>query len=431
MRQSVSVLLLDDGELDDVQEMLESLRIPFGRIRGSSIVPGMQAPKDLLIATPRRIDAVLATEDTAHEGSAPVRIVVTNEDSNTLREQLRKIGFDYIVRRPVHPEALRLLILHAMYTGEERRSEPRVGIGFDVTFKSGLLPRSATLADLSTRGCRLLTRQVLDPGKRLKIQISEALGASEAFAIRGRVLRSEFDANLGSNGLQRVAVLFEKVSTTARQELEWIIEGRSKGPSRLDEGEDLVETDGAELEDRGIREIQAPNLCSDPRFEPDEAPVREPTTDTGPAAHEDDKPLESVAVEAQPGDLANRRRIRRAAFAAKVPAFGDRALRVLVGRDLSVEGMRVEATPDLALGDRLHLAIYGDAREEPFLVWATVGRDDGEKGLAIDFDELHPLIGERLEKLVASLPAVESLHDAETEAIGTVISEMLAQSDRG
>ena len=38
MRQSVSVLLLDDGELDDVQEMLESLRIPFGRIRGASIV---------------------------------------------------------------------------------------------------------------------------------------------------------------------------------------------------------------------------------------------------------------------------------------------------------------------------------------------------------------------------------------------------------
>jgi hypothetical protein len=44
MSQSVSVLLLDDGELDDVQAMLEHARIPFGRVRGSSIVPGMQGP---------------------------------------------------------------------------------------------------------------------------------------------------------------------------------------------------------------------------------------------------------------------------------------------------------------------------------------------------------------------------------------------------
>jgi c-di-GMP-binding flagellar brake protein YcgR len=430
MRQSVSVLLLDDGELDDVQEMLESLRIPFGRIRGASIVPGMQPPSDLLIATPRRIDAVLAARDNDPEGNAPVRIVVTSEDSNGLREQLRRVGFDYIVRRPVHTDALRLLILHAMFTGEEQRSEPRVAIGFAVTFKSGLVPQRATLADLSSRGCGLLTRRSLDPGKRLKIEISETLCASEAFVLRGRVLHSNLDASLGSEGVHRVAVLFEKVSAAARQKLEWIIEDRSTGPSRLNEGEELEETNGFELAERGIREIQAPNLRSDPRFEPDELRVPEPTKDTDPALHEEEKPLESVAVEANPGELANRRQMRRAAFAAKVPAFGDRALRVLVGRDLSVGGMRVEATPELAIGDRLHLAIYGEPDEEPFLVWAEVVRDDGEKGLAIDFDELHPVIAEKLEKLVVSLPAVESLHDDEAEAMGTVISEMLAKSAR-
>ena len=34
------------------------MRIPFGRVRGSSIASGMPGPTDLLIATPRRIDAV-------------------------------------------------------------------------------------------------------------------------------------------------------------------------------------------------------------------------------------------------------------------------------------------------------------------------------------------------------------------------------------
>ena len=98
-----------------------------------------------------------------------------------------------------------------------------------------------------------------------------------------------------------------------------------------------------------------------------------------------------------------------------------------MGRDLSIEGMRVDATPDLDIGDRLHLAIYGKAKEDPFLVWATVDRDDGEQGMAIRFDDLEPEVETTLEKLVVSLPAVESLHDEEPEAMGTVVSEILSK----
>jgi CheY-like chemotaxis protein len=448
MPQSVSVLLLDDGELDDVQKLLESMRIPYGRVRGSSIVSGMEGPTDLLIATPRRIEAVRDVRDDHPEGSAPVRIVVTSEDSNTLREQLRRTGFDYIVRRPVHPEALRLLILHALYAGEERRTEPRVAMGFEITVKSGLIPRRATLADLSSRGCRILSRHAMELGKRLKIQIPEAVGAAEPVAIRGQVIRMKFDESLGTSGLYSVAVLFEKVSNAARKELEWIIEERSKGPPRLNEGEELGDVNGdggSELEERGIREIPAANLRSDPRFEPDdlEVPQREIGARSKPLDQEK-KPWESEASGERPliaprersepevlqGSLDDRRQVHRAAFTAKVPAFGSRALRVLVGRDISIEGMRVEASPDLTIGDRLHLAIYGDPGQEPFLVWATVDRDDGEKGIAIAFDDLHPVVATQLEKLVLSLPAVESLRDVETDAMGTVISEVLSKGER-
>jgi CheY-like chemotaxis protein len=445
MVQSVSVLLLDDGELDDVQEMLENMGIPFGRVRGSSIASGMPGPTDLLIATPRRIDAVRNVRDEHPEGSAPVRIVVTSEDSNTLREQLRKVGFDYIVRRPVHPEALRLLIVHALYAGEERRSEPRVPMGFEITFKSGFIPRQATLVDLSSRGCRLLTRYPLETGKRLRIRIPEAVGAAEPLVLRGRVIRGHFYERLGTNGLYTIAVLFEKVSNEARKELEWILEARSKGPPRLNEGEEREDDGWSEIEERGIREIPARNLRSDPRFEPEDVRRAVPEFD-GDSTQRDaeEKPLQSTETEEQPvtatseqrapetalGSLQDRRRARRATFAAKVPAFGSRALRVLVGRDISVHGMRVEASPDLEIGDRLHLAIYGDPGEEPFLVWANVARDDGEKGMGITFDDLHPVVAAQLEKLVAALPAVESLHDDETEAMGTVISEILPTEDR-
>ena len=134
---------------------------------------------------------------------------------------------------------------------------------------------------------------------------------------------------------------------------------------------------------------------------------------------------EEAAAEAPDADNGDRRGRRRAAYSQTVPAFGKRALRVLVGRDLSIGGMRIEPLPGLEIGDRLHLAIYGDPGESPFLVWATVVRDDGESGKALSFDPLERTIGERLERLVGGLPAVESLHDTEAQAMGTVVSEIL------
>jgi hypothetical protein len=438
MRQSSSVLLLDDGELDDVQAILEGAGIAYGRVRGASIVEGMPGPTDLLVTTPRHLGAVADVADGHPDDSAPVRIVVAQEDSSELRQQLRRRGFDYIVRRPVHPEALRLLVLHALYSGEERRTEPRVSIGCEITFKSGLIPRTAILADLSTRGCRLLMRRPLDMGRRLKLHLPVALGASEPIAIRGQVVRSRFDDKIGDNGMFSVGVCFEKVPSGVRQELEWIIEARSEGPFSLDEGKSVADEEADVFETRGIREIPASNLRADPRYEPelgeqddDSAAGAEPAEEKPLAEVGDDGSDESTTTTERPAwdavvaSLSDRRRVRRAAFAAKVPAFGSRALRVLVGRDLSLEGMRVEPNPELSVGDRLHLAIYGNPDEEPFLVWATVQRDDGERGIAIAFDELEAAVAEQLEKLVVSLPTVEALQDGELDAIGTVIGERL------
>ena len=46
------VLVLDDGELDDVQSILEELGVPFGRVRGGAIVKGTPPPDE-----PARLDS--------------------------------------------------------------------------------------------------------------------------------------------------------------------------------------------------------------------------------------------------------------------------------------------------------------------------------------------------------------------------------------
>lgn len=477
MAQSAAVLLLDDGELDDVQEILEELGVEFGRVRGGAIVGGTPLPSRLLVTTPRRIEALSeAEDDDAIEDL--VRIVVVHEDSNTLRDRVREIGFDFLVRRPVHPEALRLLLMHSLYQGEERRREPRIPVGFEVSFRTGMLPRKATLVDLSTRGCRLLSPYALEPGKRIKVQIPESLGATESLSLGGRVLRMKFDERLGTEGLYSAAIMFEELSTDVRNELEWIIEDKVQGPPTLqsadgkagewlDQGPevDVERSDTRAQRSRrgGLRETVSPNYKPDPRSEgvarpaaplasaaaPATAASRDARADTAldsssrpqsqsqpqqpeprPAATAEEAlevPAAAVIIddaEDEP-DFEERRSTARRAWDAKVPAFGTRALRVLVGRDLSMGGMRIAPNEDVELGDRLHLAIYGRAGDDPLLVWGTVTRNDGDAGIGVIFDQVHPLIGAQLEKLVTSLPPVESLHDDEIGAMGTVLTEIL------
>ena len=134
------VLLLDDGELDDVQRILEDLEVDFGRVQGGAIAPNTPLPKALLMATPRRIASVTAIENLLDDEEAPVRVVVVEQDSKTLRDQLRQVGFDFLVRRPVHPEALRLLVMHSLYRGEEKRRDPRVAVGLEISFQTGEIP---------------------------------------------------------------------------------------------------------------------------------------------------------------------------------------------------------------------------------------------------------------------------------------------------
>ncbi len=413
-----SVLMLDDGELEDIQIVLEQLRVPFARIRGGAIVAGTPAPRDLLIATPRRIEAVQPTD--ANAVCAPVRIVVVQEDSTGLRERLRRSGFEYLVRRPVHPEALRLLLVRSLYRGEERRGDPRVAAGLDVSFRTGLRSRRAILADLSARGSRLVSRTPIDSGRRIRVHLPEALETGDPIAVVGHVLRSTREERPGVGPVHVAAVLFDRISDDARQALELLVEDLSRGPATLR---------------RGATRTPAPVAVENGRSVAHSRPAATPVAPrAGSGSHGMTSPV-GLAVEVglvsesggAAGHQKERRVLARSTYELTVPAFGKRALRVLVGRDLSVGGMRIERLHALEVGDRLHLAIYGSPEEAPFLVWGTVVRDDGEAGMGVVFDPVEPPIARRLERLVTSLPAVESLRDGEVEAMGTVMTEILAE----
>src|SRR4030095_875759 len=116
MADNPSVLIVDDGELGDVRRLLDELGVAYRHLRGGAVPTPLAAPQALLVSTARR--AAVAAGWPAREAGGPVKIGVVQEDSNALRDALRRQGYDFLVRPPVHRESLRLLLLRTLYTGE-------------------------------------------------------------------------------------------------------------------------------------------------------------------------------------------------------------------------------------------------------------------------------------------------------------------------
>jgi len=83
----------------------------------------------------------------------------------------------------------------------------------------------------------------------------------------------------------------------------------------------------------------------------------------------------------------DRRRQPRRPFSRQIVCFslGDPAIIALHARDLSLEGIAVEPSPELARAGRVHLALASQGAGESLLVWARLVRSDGES-LALRFD---------------------------------------------
>jgi hypothetical protein len=281
--------------------------------------------------------------------------------------------------------------------------------GIEVSFRTGLLPRRATMVDLSSRGCRLLSSYALEPGRRVCVQVPDR--ERDPLLVRGQVVRISLDEHLGPGGPYSAAVAFDALADAEQQRLGSVLARRALGHATLvgEAGDALLLPPEARGED--LRRVE---LAVDVRV----APAPELTRAVSIAV-EDESDLDDDASGPE------RRRSPRGVYSRRVPAFGERAMRVLVARDLSVGGMRVEHLNGLGVGDRLHLAIYGAAAGDPTLVWATVARDDGREGIALVFDDVPSDAAERIEKVLVDLPAIESLHDDEAGAMGTVMTEIL------
>jgi hypothetical protein len=135
------------------------------------------------------------------------------------------VGFDYLVRRPVHPGALRLLLLRALYRGPERRVTVRYPIGGEVSYKLGLRRRRATLLEISLRGCRLHAESPAEPDARITVTLPKEFTGTKSVSLPGWVVRCV----PGSKASHEIAVAFEALSNPVERGLRTVLKRKIRG----------------------------------------------------------------------------------------------------------------------------------------------------------------------------------------------------------
>jgi hypothetical protein len=393
-----ALLVLDDGELSDLVSLLNEIGLEFTHLRGSAIPQQIAPPERVIVTTPRR---AMLTKDWPR--SAPYRIAVVTEDSNTLRAMLRRVGFDLLLRRPVHPVALRLVLLRALYAGEEKRREERLSVGLEINFRSGFWRKKALLAELSQRGCRLFAEQPLSPGARINVPLPTEL-SPDGLTLPCKVVR--VGAKPEADGRIEIGLAFENLSKAKHAAVRNVLRQLSEAA--------------------GMEEGRAFGAARQRQTTPagKHAPAQTQRSDAGAATPHAD-PTSSDAALSAASDAAERRQHARTNFDRQVARLDDEANSVLLGRDLSIGGMRVEYHENLQIGDLLELAVYVSPREEPIVLKARVAHDAGD-GLGLAFEGVAAEVGTRLEKLIARLPSVEALQAGETAGLGSVVSRVLS-----
>jgi hypothetical protein len=358
----MDVLVCHDGELADVCAALRELGGDPVERRGAPPLPELARRFDLVVATPARalhLGTVLGRPETRS-------IVVAEPGTRTAGRRLHQLGVEWIVRRPVHPAALRLLLRHALYRGPERRRNERVTVGLPVRYRAGWLPRRALLRELSLRGASLLAPQRLTPGRRIALHIAEP---GRPLTLRGEVVR----CRPRGEGEVEIGIAFDPHPLTPLQELRRLLDRYATGPAVCTEASPIT-----------FARAAAPSV-------PPSAPETEAATAAG-----------------------DRRGSSRRAYGRRVIAVGDEAPRVLIGRDLSLGGMCVEPGPRFAPGQRLRLALHVHSGDVPLVVEAEVVRAD-PSGAGLRFHDLDPAGRDYLAKMLDALPSLAAPSGASGE----------------
>jgi c-di-GMP-binding flagellar brake protein YcgR len=387
---AATAVLVGGDELDEIADVL----VEFGveTVYREPTDPQLQILSDtrLLIASAR----LAIANPIPVGGAATVSVAICDEVSETMRTMLQQQGFEYLIRQPVHIEALRLLVRYALFDQPDRRSRTRLPFGYEISWRMGWRRETGDLLDVSTDGCRLLASDSMPLHSRIHIKIPSEVGGGQALKLSGSVIRCS--RHISKDNLERnaVGVAFDELSSKMREQLAHFCELWS------DTLPIALNPDSTPSSHPKADEKQAPSAtCESSKRSVSGTPTAEVPAVEAPADDESDPAA------------AERRRFPRGHLNREIVEVDadQRVVQALLGRDLSMGGIRIDPQFGLSVGGKLQLALFDTDRGEPLVLHAVVVRDDGGSGLVLHFVDLSAENEEHLGNMIAALPALESL----------------------
>ncbi len=442
-----AVLFQRDGELSEFADLLSELGIPVHEYTSDLPEPSELEGISLVVISGRR----LLESGTLNLTRWPRTIAVVDDASKTLVTHLGRIGVAMVIRRPIHPHALRLLLLHEIYAGPERRIRKRVLVGHAIRVVSSLFRSPALLLELSPTGARIELANAPKVGSKMRILLGKDLTGTKPVKLHAKVIRSIVASGKKSRSESEIGVVLLDAQHHAKT-IKGILDRFALSPAKWQ-----TKTPANQLEARRRTTplAKSHNIeASSRRLPPTQSPLLQTEVDSDVADTESRLSpsfAEGVSVQAtepevenfvraddecvttqleSPTDSRERRCEARIPYVERVVALDEEAARILVGRDLSSGGMRIAATPSITIGDILRVALHSGTQTEPLVVLAHALRDDGEDGLILSFDDLSESQREQLEMIISNgLPIHASsdyLDDSATFSESIIIAEMLA-----
>ena len=348
-----------------------------------------------------------------------VGIAVCGDISETMRSQIRQQGFRYLLRSHIHPEALRLLLRYAVYAERDRRGRVRHPVGCEVSWRAGWKRNRGRLLDISRAGCCLLVENSPQVGANIAIKIPAETVGGKALKLRGKVLRSTPNAAHSGNERTALGVILDDITPAAQKILVDLCDRWSESPPMLSRSErprattPAVETHGEEaVTSKPQAEVSQIRADGPSEINTKDSTKAEDPTTTESQDSSSVEARDSSSAEAQDSSSAEApQSTGRGVFEQEVVQIDEeaRVVQALLGRDLSVDGIRVVRQLGLAPGNKLRLALFDTSQQEPLILSAEVSRDDGGSGLFLHFVDLSAEITARIENIVAQLPAIESI----------------------
>ena len=385
-----SILLIDDGELDGVQTLLERLCTDWIRCTEPDSALDLQRPRDLIISSgPRAMAMPTLAGDTM-----PIWICIYDQDFLPLREQLTDLGVHYLISEKLDLHALELFVRQLMHREGDRRRVRRVPVQQEIEIEAGMERCKGFLLELSPDSGVFSCDTPLPAERLVRLRMPvQTLTGNEAVELSGSVLRS--CAAVRGDGEPNVVHVFRFGSLDAESmcALQQTLAGDTLDaevtPLGSEPGSGLPSAED-ELEE--VFEIE--------RFD--------------------------AAAPVDDSDRADRRDAERGPFEGRISAIrwqGESEPTAVLGRDLSMSGMRIATTLPLELGSEVALALHGGASQEPVLVQGEVVRVEAGEA-ALRFTDPGAAARGGLAAFIDGTPRLERLvGHRETLCIATIVDD--------